>query len=141
MNEVYMNAALKEAKKAFIKDEIPVGCVIVKDGKIVFHSYNKKENRKCGIFHAEILAIIGACKKLKTWRLDDCVMYVTLEPCMMCMGAIVDSRISKVYYGTKNNCEQMYDFDKIKKSVYIENLNNRECSEILTEFFKKKRKK
>lgn len=141
INDIYMKQALKQAKIAEKKGEIPVGCVIVKNGKIIFRAYNKKENKKCGIFHAEILAIRGACKKMKSWRLDDCIMYVTLEPCMMCMGAIIDSRISRVYYGTKNNCEQMYDKIEAEKYVYMENLHVSECSKILTDFFKKKRKK
>jgi len=102
MNEQnkFMKTALKEAKKAFDKEEIPVGAVIVKNGKIISRAYNSKEssNNACG--HAEILAIQKACKKLEAWRLLDCEMYVTLEPCPMCAGALINSRISKVYIGT-----------------------------------------
>ena len=102
MNEqdMFMKAALKEAKKAFDKEEIPVGAIIVKDGKIISRAYNSKESSKNACGHAEILAIQKACKKLDCWRLLDCEMYVTLEPCPMCAGALINSRISTVYIGT-----------------------------------------
>lgn len=99
-NEKFMKSALKEAEKAFEKEEIPVGCVIVKDGKIISRAHNSKETTKNACGHAEILAIEKACKKLNSWRLLDCEMYVTLEPCPMCAGALINSRISKVYIGT-----------------------------------------
>ncbi len=99
-NEKFMKSALKEAEKAFEKEEIPVGCVIVKDGKIISRAHNSKETTKNACGHAEILAIQKACKKLNSWRLLDCEMYVTLEPCPMCAGALINSRISKVYIGT-----------------------------------------
>lgn len=99
-NEKFMKEALKEAKKAYEKDEIPVGAVIVKDGVIIARAHNSREISKNAVAHAEILAIRKACKKLNAWRLLDCEMYVTLEPCPMCAGAIINSRISKVYIGT-----------------------------------------
>ena len=104
MNEQdkFMKAALKEAKKAFEKEEIPVGAVIVKDGKIISRAYNSKESSKNACGHAEILAIQKACKKLDCWRLLGCEMYVTLEPCPMCAGALINSRISTVYIGTED---------------------------------------
>lgn len=141
MDEKKLMLALKEAKKAFNDDEIPVGCVIVKNNKIIACGYNQRESKNNAILHAEIIAIDKACKKLKSWRLDDCIMYVTLKPCMMCMGAIVESRIKMVYYGTENNSEQLYDVDRLPKNLQLYNLNNRDCSKILSDFFKKKRKK
>ena len=102
LNEKYMIKAYNEAKKAYICGEIPVGAVVVKNGKVIGRGYNKKEKTKNAIMHAEIIAINKACKKNKDWRLNDCELYVTLEPCMMCMGAIVESRIKKIYCGVKN---------------------------------------
>lgn len=99
-NEKFMKEALKEAKKAYEKDEIPVGAVIVKDGAIIARAHNSREISKNAVAHAEILAIRKACKKLDAWRLLDCEMYITLEPCPMCAGAIINSRISKIYIGT-----------------------------------------
>ena len=99
-NEKFMKEALKEAKKAYDKEEIQVGAVIVKDGKIIARAHNSKEISKNAVSHAEILAIQKACKKLESWRLLDCEMYVTLEPCPMCAGAIINARISKIYIGT-----------------------------------------
>lgn len=93
--EAFMEEALKEAKKAYKKLEIPVGAVIVKDGKIIAKAHNLKETKNSSISHAEILAIEKANKKLNAWRLENCEMYITLEPCMMCMGAIINSRIKK----------------------------------------------
>lgn len=141
MNKKYMDLALKEAKKAYDIDEIPVGCVIIKDNNIIACGYNCKEKTNNCLKHAEINAIESACKKLGSWRLNGCVIYVTLEPCMMCLGAIIESRIDKIYYGTKNYNEQMYDFNKICRFVDIRNLENTECSTILSDFFKNKRKK
>jgi len=141
MDEERLLMALEEAKKAYKLDETPVGCVIFRGNELVCCGYNKKESQSNAIMHAEMIAINEACAKLGSWRLDDCCLYVTLKPCMMCMGAIIESRIKKVYYGTENNSEQMYDLSKISRFVDLYNLENRECSEILTDFFKKKRKK
>ena len=99
MQQKFMKAALKEAQKAYDKLEVPVGCVIVKDNKIIARAHNLKETKTDTTKHAEILAIQKASKKLKSWRLTDCDMYVTLEPCSMCAGAIIQSRLNKVYYG------------------------------------------
>ena len=98
--EKFMLLALNEAQKAFDKEEIPVGVVIVKNGKIIAKAHNLKESKNTATSHAEILAIEKACKKLKAWRLLDCEMYVTLEPCPMCAGALINSRIKKLYIGT-----------------------------------------
>ena len=97
--EYFMKETLKEAEKAYKKLEVPVGAIIVKDGKIIARAYNQKESKTDTTKHAEILAIQKASKKLKSWRLIDCEMYVTLEPCTMCAGAIIHSRIKKVYIG------------------------------------------
>ena len=112
MKEIkYMNEALKLAMNAFEEDEIPVGAVIVKDDKIIGSGYNKKEQTGNPLKHAELIAIEEACKRIGDWRLNDCEIYVTLEPCQMCMGAIAETRIKKVIYGVEKD-EQV--FDKIK---------------------------
>ena len=145
--EYFMKEALKEAKKAYKKLEVPVGVVIVKDNNIISRAYNKKEEKNNPTQHAEIIAIEKACKKLKNWRLNGCQMYVTLEPCPMCAGAIVNSRIEKVYIGTKDektgacgsklNLLQEYNFDT---QVEIEiGLLQDECKNILKDFFKELR--
>ena len=95
----FMKAALKEAQKAFDKDECPIGCVIVKDNKILVRSHNLRLTKNNAIMHAEVIAIDKACRKIGDFRLNDCDMYVTLEPCTMCSGAIIQSRIRKVYFG------------------------------------------
>ena len=141
MKEYFMKKAYCEAKKAYKNDEIPVGCVIVCENEIVACGYNKKERKNKALMHAEIIAIDKACRKLGSWRLDNCDIYVTLEPCMMCMGAIIESRIRNVYYGTKNKNEQMYVFNMIDRFVNLYNVNDADCSKILSDFFINKRKK
>ncbi|MBQ2937681.1 MAG: tRNA adenosine(34) deaminase TadA [Clostridia bacterium] len=146
--EKFMHAALKEAKKAYDKLEVPVGAVIVKDGKIIARAHNLKETKFDTTKHAEILAIQKASKKLNSWRLLDCEMYVTLEPCSMCAGALINSRIKKVYIGANDektgavgsvfNLLEDYTFNhkvEIEKGI----LKN-ECEEILKSFFKDLRK-
>ena len=137
MNEQYMNIAINEAEKAYKKDEVPVGCVIVKNNKVIAKAYNKKENKKDVTCHAEIQAIKKASKKLKTWHLDNCIIYVTLEPCMMCSGAIEQSRIKKIYFGTPNITG---GFTNQIKNIEVVNLNIKKCEEMLKNFFKNKRK-
>ena len=141
--EYYMKQALKEAEKAYKKLEVPVGAIIVKDGKIVARAHNLKETKNDTTKHAEILAIEKASKKLGNWRLIDCEMYVTLEPCPMCAGAIVNSRIKKVNIGamdektgacgSKLNLLQDFNFDT-KVDMEIGILEN-ECRELLQKFF------
>lgn len=148
MPENFMKVALKEAQKAYDRLEVPVGCVIVKDGKIIARAHNLKETKTDTTKHAEILAIQKASKKLKSWRLLDCDMYVTLEPCSMCAGAIINSRIRKVYYGTHDektgaigsvfNLLEDYTFNH--KVEYEAGILEQECEEILKHFFKKLRK-
>ena len=143
----YMELALKEAKKAYKKGDVPVGAVIVKDGKIIAKAYNKKEKSKVAIYHAEILAIKKACKKLKTWYLTACEIYVTLEPCLMCAGAILQSRISKVYFSTTNpkfgyvsSIDSILNQKNNHKAEIYEGLCKEESQKLLTDFFKNKRK-
>ena len=149
MKEKFMKEALKEAQKAFDLEEVPVGAVIVKDGKIIARAYNKRETGKDATAHAEILAIKKACKKIGAWRLLDCEMYVTLEPCSMCAGALINSRIKKLYIGTDDiktgacgsvlNLLKDYKFNhKIEVEKYI---LKEECEKILKDFFKYLREK
>ena len=137
MYEKYMKIALKQAEKALKYNEVPVGCVIVKNNKIIAKAYNKKEKTKNVIQHAEIIAISKACKKIKYWRLDNCEIYITMEPCMMCSGAIEQSRIKKIIYGAKN---ENYGFtEKIKNIEIISQICENECKKIVQMFFKKRR--
>lgn len=148
MQEKFMKEALKEAKKAYDKLEVPVGAVIVKDGKIISRAHNLKETKYDTTNHAEILAIQKASKKLKSWRLLDCEMYVTLEPCSMCAGAIINSRIKKIYIGANDektgavgsvlNLFEDYTFNH--KVEFEKGILKKECEEILKNFFKELRK-
>lgn len=144
MEKKFMEEALKEAKKAYTKQEIPVGAVIVKEGKIIARAHNLKETKQTAIAHAEILAIQKANKKLKNWRLTDCDMYVTLEPCDMCMGAIISSRIKNIYIGTLDSKKQQkLDISKYKEEYNINiecDIMQQECETILKKFFKSLRK-
>ena len=147
-NEKFMKEALKEARKACEKLEVPVGALIVKDGKIIAKAHNQKETKIDATKHAEIIAIQKASKKLETWRLNGCEMYVTLEPCSMCAGAIIQSRIKKVYIGTNDektgavgSVLNLFVDYKFNHNVEFEkNILNKECKEILQEFFKELRK-
>ena len=143
----YMKAALKEAKKAKEILEVPIGAVIVKDGKIIARAHNLREKKQLALAHAEILCIEKACKKLNTWRLDGSEMYVTLEPCAMCSGAITQSRIKKVYIGAmdeKNGCvgsiANVFENIKTTHTVNYEYMLEEECSNIISQFFKELRK-
>ena len=137
MNEYYMNIAIKEAKKAYKYEEVPIGAVIVKNNKVIAKAYNKKEKTKNVTKHAEIIAISKACKKIKNWRLEECVIYVTMEPCMMCSGAIEQSRIKKIVYGVKN---ENYGYtDQLKNIKIISQVCEKECRELVQSFFKKRR--
>lgn len=141
MKNYFLDLALNEAKKAYAVDEIPVGCVIVSNNEVIACGYNQKEKMNNCLMHAEIIAINEACNKLNSWRLDNCVMYVTLKPCMMCMGAIVESRIKAVYYGTEHKGVQMYDINDFCGKISFYNVNDVRCSKILSDFFENKRKK
>ena len=148
MQEYFMKQALKEAEKAYKKLEVPVGAVIVKDGKIIARGYNQKETKKDTTKHAEIIAIQKASKKLGSWRLIDCKMYETLEACSMCAGAIINSRIKKIYIGTKDektgavgSVLNLLEDYKFNHKVEIESgIMQKECEKILKDFFKELRK-
>ncbi|MDF2942906.1 MAG: hypothetical protein K0S01_1764 [Herbinix sp.] len=143
MNEKYMREALKQARKAYRLGEVPIGCVIVYQDKIIGRGYNKRNTKKTTLAHAELVAIERASKAMGDWRLEDCIMYVTLEPCQMCAGAIVQARIKKVVVGTMNpkagcagsilNLLQMKEFNhqvELTTGVLEE-----ECTKVLQEFF------
>ena len=148
MEEKYMKEALKEAKKAYEKLEVPVGVVIVKDNKIIARAHNLKDTKKDTTHHAEILAIQKASKKLGAWRLNDCEMYVTLEPCSMCAGAIINSRIKKIYIGALDektgaagSVLNLFEDYKFNHKVEVEKgILKEECENILKSFFKELRK-
>ena len=146
MKEKFMNEALKEAKKAYNKLEVPIGAVIVKDGKIIAKAHNQKEDKQDTTMHAEIIAIKKASRKINNWRLNDCDLYVTLEPCPMCAGAIVNSRFKKIYIGTmdeKNGAcgsvSNILEEYKQNFKVELETLNHESCKKILKDFFKELR--
>ena len=134
-NKVYFDILINLAKKAYIKDEVPIAALIVKDNKIIARSINKRNKSSNLLGHAEISCIIKACKKIKDWRLNDCTMYVTLEPCHMCKEIIKESRIKKVYYLSDTNKLINYKTKFIKEIKYKNNY-----SDLLTIFFKNKRK-
>lgn len=143
----FMKLALDEAIKGRDKGEIPVGVVIVKNGEVIASAHNLKETLKMPTAHAEILAIEEACKKIDNWRLTGAEMYVTLEPCPMCASAIYQSRISRVYIGTFNkdmgacgSVLNLLDYNMLNSFVDVKWCYNNECSEILTDFFLKRRK-
>lgn len=143
----YMKEALKEAKKAAEELEVPVGAVIVHKDKIIARGRNRRETSKNALFHAEIEAINDACKKLNSWRLINCALYVTLEPCPMCAGAIINSRISEVIYGASDpkagSCDSVTDLFSLPynhKPIVTSGVLKDECAKILTEFFKNLRK-
>ncbi len=147
-HEYYMKQALKEAEKAYKKLEVPVGAIIVKNGKIIARAHNQKEEKKDTTKHAEILAIQKASKKLQSWRLIDCEMYITLEPCSMCAGAIINSRIKKIYIGANDektgaagSVLNLFNDYKFNHKVEVEKgLLKKECEKILKDFFKELRK-
>ena len=144
----FLRYALSEAEKAYRKGEVPIGAIIVKDNEIIASGYNKREETQDVTMHAEIIAIKEACDKLGSWRLSGCDMYVTLEPCMMCMGAILQSRISKLHIGTFNQdmgcCGSVINLaDNRRLGSFIEVIweYDERCSDILNNFFIHKRNK
>ena len=143
----YMKLALKEAKKAELIDEVPIGCVIVKDDKVIARGFNRRESKKMVISHAEIEAINKANKKLDAWRLEECEIFVTVEPCIMCAGAIIQGRFKRVIFGARD-----YKGGAFGSSIDVmsaENINHhpevvggileKECSELISNYFKNKR--
>ena len=149
MDEKYMKLALKEAQKAYDKGEVPIGAIIVKDGEIIAKAHNLREVKRQACAHAEILAIEKACKKLNNWRLDGCDMYVTLEPCAMCAGAILNARIKNLYIaameprsgavGSKINLLEDYTYNH--KTNYATGIMEEESKKMIQSFFKEVRKK
>lgn len=148
-DEKYMKEAIRQAKKAYQREETPIGCVIVSDGRIIARGYNKRNWKKHTLAHAELIAIHKASRILGDWRLEDCTMYVTLEPCPMCAGAIVQARIPRVVIGSMNakagcagsvvNILQMPGFNH--QAEVITGVLGEECSGLMTGFFKELRKK
>lgn len=142
-DEYYMKLALTEAKKAFELGEVPVGAVIVQDDIVISSAYNLREIEKMATAHAEILAIQKACKNLGGWRLPRCTLYVTLEPCPMCAGAIINSRIDRVVFGAYDfkagSCDSivnLFDIDYNHKPIVIGGVLEDECVDLLKSFFK-----
>ena len=146
--EKYMRAAIREAKKAYALEEVPIGCVIVRKEKIIARGYNRRNTDKNTLAHAELSAIKKASKKCGDWRLEDCTMYVTLEPCQMCAGAIIQSRMKKVVIAAKNpkagcagsvlNLLQIPEFNHQAEEYGV---LEEECSEMLSRFFRELREK
>ncbi len=146
MNKKFMDIAYNEAIEAFKLGEVPVGCVITCNNKILVKSHNLKELKNCSLYHAEIIAIKKASKLLNSWRLDNCDMYITLDPCIMCAGAIKNARIKNVYCGTNNFDNNKKILDSIFNTRdnngivnYKSNLDEVRCSKILKDFFANKR--
>ena len=144
-----MKEAIKQAKKAAVIGDVPIGCVIVEDDKIIARAYNQRNKKKTTLAHAELLAIQKASKKVNDWRLEDCTMYITLEPCQMCAGAIVQARIPKVVIGAMNpkaGCAgsvlNILQIDKFNHQVEIERgILEEECGQMLSDFFKELRRR
>ena len=145
----FMKEAIKQAKKAYAIEEVPIGCVIVHKDKIIARGYNKRNTKKNTLAHAEMIAIEKACKKLGDWRVEECTMYITLEPCPMCAGAIVQARIPRVVIGTRNkkagcagsvlNLLQVQEFNH--QVDLTEGVLQEECSQMMKDFFREMREK
>jgi tRNA(adenine34) deaminase len=141
MKNKFMLSALKCAKKALDEGEVPIGAVVVLDGKVIARGHNRRTKRQIATAHAEIEAIEKACKKLHSWRIPECEMYVTLEPCPMCMGAMLNARIKKVYFGAPENkgrsmTSQLANANLLNHTIEVEGgVMQEECAKILTDFF------
>ncbi|MBQ7200297.1 MAG: tRNA adenosine(34) deaminase TadA [Eubacterium sp.] len=148
-HEMYMKEAYRLAKKAYRQEETPIGCVIVRDDRIIGKGYNRRNKKKNSLAHAEIMAISQACRKVGDWRLEDCTMYVTLEPCPMCAGAIVQARMPLVVIGARNpkaGCAgsviNILDMEGLNHRVeLVEGVMREECEQLMTGFFKELRDK
>lgn len=149
LHDKYMKEAIKQAKKAEALEEVPIGCVIVYEGKIIARAYNRRNTDKNTLAHAELAAIKKASKKLGDWRLEGCSLYVTLEPCQMCAGAIVQARVSEVIMASMNpkagcggSILNLLEMEQFNHQVKVtRGIMEKECSQMLTNFFKKLREK
>lgn len=146
-HEYFMELALKEAKKAYQKGEVPVGAIIVLDGQVIAKAHNNRESKQNPIGHAEMLAIIKASKKIGSWRLENASLYVTLEPCAMCAGAIIQSRIKNVYYGALDlksgavsSIINLFEYPFNHKPNMVGGIKDEQSSQLLKDFFKNLRK-
>lgn len=147
-DEKYMKAAMKQAKKAALAGDVPIGCIIVFEDKVIARGYNKRNAKKTTLAHAELIAIEKASKKLGDWRLEDCTMYITLEPCQMCAGAIVQARVKRVVVGAMNKkagCAgsvlNLFQIPAFNHQVDFEKgVLEEECSNMLSDFFRNLRK-
>ena len=147
-DEIYMSEALTLAREAAKADEVPVGAIIVRDGEIIARAYNRRETDKCATSHAEVLAIEDACKRLGGWRLPRAVMYVTLEPCPMCAGALINARVERVVYGASDlrfgALGSLFDLSALPLNHKLEvsrGVLGDECRELISGYFKAKRVK
>lgn len=142
MRDLFIRQALREAIRSYTKNEIPVGAIITKDNKIISSAHNSKESTKICTNHAEVICINKACTKIKSWNLSDLSMYVTLEPCIMCAGAIFESKIKNLYIGTSNPFNGFFscNYHKNINSLNITWINDKKCEFIINRFFKKLRK-
>lgn len=143
-DEEYMEMAYQQALIALQNDEVPIGAIIVKDGRVIASGYNQKEYKKDVTAHAEMLAIQQACLELNTWHLDGCILYSTLEPCMMCSGAIIQSRIEKVVYGASgqrwHGISQYIDYHTFNHyPIIVGGILEEKCSYLISSYFKTKR--
>lgn len=143
---LYMKLALKEAKKSLKSDDVPIGAVIVKNGNIIAKAHNMKEKMSIATKHAEVIAIEKACKKIKSWYLNNCTLYVTVEPCLMCCGAIIQSRIKRIVYATKNekfgyieSIENIFNNKNNHNVIIDKGIYEKEAQELIKSFFKRKR--
>lgn len=144
-----MNLALKEAEKAYDLDEVPIGCVVVYNEEVIGRGHNLRNKEKTTIAHAEVMAINDACNNINDWRLEECTIYATVEPCIMCSGAIIQSRLKRLVYGASNekfgaagSILNIFELDGLNHRVEItKNVMQTECSEIMKNFFKEIRKK
>ncbi len=147
MKNKFMVSALKCAQKAFEEGEVPIGAVVVLDGKVISRGHNRRTGRQIATAHAEVEAIEKACKKLKSWRIPECELYVTLEPCPMCMGAALNARIKKIYFGAyedkgRSLTKEIAEANLLNHKIEVEGgIMQEECKKILSDFFSSMRER